>query len=349
MGVRVPDRIADVDELEELLSEPDDALTEMMGRLTGDILVLGAGGKMGPTLARMARRAADRAGTDSSYRKVIAVSRYTNRDAATLLERTGVQTIAADLMDPAQLRLLPDCPNIVFMAGMKFGSSGNEALTWAMNVDLPAMVCRRFPEARFAAFSTGNVNAMAKVTEGGSIETEAPGPVGEYAMSCLGRERIFEHYSRTTGLRASILRLSYAVEMRYGVLLDTALKVWNGIPVDLVMGNMPAIWQRDANSQALRSLEHAASPATVINITGPEFLSVRQIALRFGREFDRQVVFTGTERGEALLSCTQKAQALFGYPSIPVEQVIQWTADWVKHGGTTLNKPTHYETTDGKF
>jgi nucleoside-diphosphate-sugar epimerase len=297
----------------------------------------------------MARRAADRAGSASSARKVIAVSRYTSRETAAQLERTGVQTITADLLDPTQLQLLPDCPNIVFMAGMKFGSTGNEALTWAMNVDLPAMVCRRFPDARFAAFSTGNVNAMAKVTEGGSVETDTPGPVGEYAMSCLGRERIFEHYSRTTGLRASILRLSYAVEMRYGVLLDTALKVYNGTPVDLVMGNMPAIWQRDANSQALRSLEHAASPATVINITGPEFLSVRQLALRFGKEFNRKVVFTGTERGEALLSCTHKSQALFGYPLVTTEQVIQWTADWVRRGGTTLNKPTHYETTDGKF
>jgi nucleoside-diphosphate-sugar epimerase len=349
MTVRMPQRIADIDELEELLSEPDEALIDSFDRTHGDIMVLGAGGKMGPTLARMARRAADRGGGTSASRRVIAVSRYSDPRAAQQLKKFGVETISCDLMEEQQLNALPDCPNIVYMAGMKFGSSGNQPLTWAMNVDLPARVCRRFASARFAAFSTGNVNAMAKVTRGGSLETDEPGPVGEYAMSCLGRERMFEHAARTSGTPVSILRLSYAVEMRYGVLLDTAEKVFHGHPVDLNMGNLVAIWQRDANAQALRSLEHASCPALILNITGPEFLSVRQLALRFAEEFGRPPVFAGEERGEALLSCTQKSQALFGYPFTPIEKVIQWTADWVKRGMPTLKKPTHYETTDGKF
>ncbi len=342
----IPSRIADVAELEELLSDPTPGVIATMSKLLGDIVVLGAGGKMGPTLARMAKRASVQAG---SSRRVIAVSRFTQGKLRHDLEQAGVETISCDLLDPGSLKELPEAENIVFMAGMKFGASNNAALTWAMNVDLPAMVCRRYAGSRFVAFSTGNVYPLAPVTSGGSLETDDPGPVGEYAMSCLGRERVFEHYAAMHNNPVSIIRLSYAVEMRYGVLLDTALKVFRGEPVDLNMGNMMAIWQGDANAQSLQAFEHASTTPNIINITGPELLSVKQVAIRFASIFGKPVTYHGEERGIALLSCTQKAQKLFGYPTVTIDRVMELTADWVSRGGTTLNKPTHFETTDGKF
>ena len=338
--------IHDAAELEDRLSEPTPGVVATMRRLQGDILVLGVGGKMGPTLARMAKRATDLAGVQ---RRVIAVSRFSKGGLEAELQSHGIETRRCDLLDPDQLDSLPDAPHIVYMAGMKFGATGNESLTWAMNAHLPGLVCRRFRRSRIVAFSTGNVYPLAPVTSGGSLETDPLNPVGEYAMSCLGRERIFEHYSRTLGIPVSIIRLSYAVEMRYGVLIDIASRVFAEEPIDLTMGNMVAIWQADANAMSLQAFDHAASPPFVVNVTGPEILSVRQVASEFGRLLDREVRFAGVESGVALISNARKAQMLFGYPAVPISSVIAWCAEWVARGGETLGKPTHFETTDGKF
>ncbi len=333
-----------VDALEEQLSAPTPAAAEALARSPGDLLVLGVAGKMGPTLARMAQRAL--AGTG---RRVIGVARFSDPAVQRKLDGWGIQTIACDLLDEAALARLPDAANVMFMAGMKFGSTGNEPLTWAMNAHLPAMVCRRFRGSRIAAFSTGNVYGLSPLTGGGSIEADAPNPVGEYAMSCLGRERMFQHFSRADGTPASILRLNYATELRYGVLVDLAQKVWGNVPVDLAMGNFNVIWQGDANAMALASFAQAASPAFVLNLAGPETLSVRRVCQQFGRLMGRDVQFVGAEAPDALLNNGQLGHRLYGYPRIGVEQMILWTADWVARGGPTLNKPTHFEARSGKF
>ncbi len=340
--------IRDIADLEELLSRPTPDAIEEIAELKGDILILGAGGKMGPTLARMAKRASDASG---AARRVIAVSRFGRIEHEKVLQAVGVETIRCDMLDPIQLAALPDAPNIVFMAGMKFGSTGNAPLTWAINVELPAMVCRRFPRGRFAVFSTGNVYPLAPLASGGSLETDEPGPVGEYAMSCLGRERVFEHHSISAGIPVSIIRLSYAVEMRYGVLVDIAGKALRGesIDLDLSMGSFCAIWQADANAMALQSLTCASSPPYIVNVTGPELLSVRDFALRFGELFNKPVTVIGTESSLALISNTKKSQKLFGYPAVNIGRVVEWTANWLLRGGESFNKPTHFETTDGRF
>jgi nucleoside-diphosphate-sugar epimerase len=338
--------IRNISDLEESLSDPTLAAVDAMGRLEGDVLILGIGGKMGPTLGRMARRASDMAGIK---RQIIGVSRFSKDGLETDLQAHGIETVACDLLDPEALDRLPDAPNIIYMAGMKFGSTGNEALTWAMNAHLPSLVARRFCKSRIVAFSTGNVYPLVPVTRGGSTEEDPPQPVGEYAMSCLGRERILEHFSRTLQIPMAILRLSYAVEMRYGVLADIATQVLNELPIDLTMGSFVAIWQADANAMALQAFDHVASPPTVLNLTGPEILSVRQVSAEFGRLLGREVRFTGEESGRALISSARRAHDLFGYPRVPIAQVIRWTADWVSRGGESLNKPTHFETTDGKF
>jgi len=328
------------------LSRPTPGVIETIATLEGDILILGAGGKMGPTLARMAKRAADAVG---KKRRVVAVSRFTQPGAEAALSAHGVETMRCDMLDQTRLDALPDAPNIVFMAGMKFGSSGNPAHTWAMNVELPSMVCRRFPTGRYAVFSTGNVYSLAPAAGGGSVESDLPGPIGEYAMSCIGRERIFEYHSLIGEMRVSIIRLSYSVEMRYGVLIDIATRVFRGEPVDLTMGNLCAIWQGDANAMGLQSLSCADSPPSIVNVTGPEILSVREIAHRFGEIFNKNVVLAGSESGSALISDTTKMVGLYGRPIVPIDNVIEWTAHWVSAGCETLNKPTHFEKTDGRF
>ena len=333
-------------DLDERLSDPSAGVVETMGRLDGDLLILGIGGKMGPTLGRMAKRASDMAG---AKRKIIGVSRFSTEGLTSELRAQGIETVTCDLLDTEALDRLPDAPNILYMAGMKFGSTGNVALTWAMNAHLPGLVARRFRHSRIVAFSTGNVYPLVPVIQGGSTEEDPPQPVGEYAMSCLGRERIFEHYSRTLQIPIAMLRLSYAVEMRYGVLADIASKVLNDQPIDLTMGSLVAIWQGDANAMALQSFNHVSTPPTVLNLTGPEILSVRQVAAEFGRLLDRELRFTGAESGNALISSAGRAHGLFGYPQVPISQVIRWTADWVSRGGESLGKPTHFETTDGKF
>jgi nucleoside-diphosphate-sugar epimerase len=338
--------IADVDALELLLSEPSESTVQALGELTGDILILGCGGKMGPTLARMAKRASDAAGIS---RRVVAASRFSTSNLPHRLNSWGIETLSGDLLDPAFLRGLPDAQNVVYMAGMKFGSTGQESLTWAMNSFLPGLVADRFRNSRIAAFSTGNVYGLSPASRGGSQESDELKPVGEYAMSCLGRERIFEHFSRTAGVKTAILRLNYSTELRYGVLVDIAQRVHAGQPIALSMGYLNSIWQADANAMSLQSLLHAETPAFIVNIAGPETLIVRRIAEEFARRFKKQVQFDGTESSDALLSNAQKAYALFGKPRMTIEKMLDWIADWVERGGETLSKPTHFENRAGRF
>ena len=342
----VPAAIRDENMLEDLLSTPTPAVVEMMRQLQGDILVLGVGGKMGPSLARMAKRASEQAGIE---RRVIGVSRFGGDGLEAKLHAQDVETIRCDLLDPDALAALPDAPNIVYMAGMKFGATDNEPLTWAMNSYLPGMVCQKFKNSRIVAFSTGNVYGLTPLHSGGSVETDDCAPVGDYAMSCLGRERIFAHFSRTLEIPIALIRLNYAVEMRYGVLLDVAQRVWFGKPVPLNMAMANVIWQADANAHSLLAFAHCAHPPFVVNATGPETLSIRRVAEYFAQAFGKQPHFEGEEAHQALLSNAQLSHSLFGYPTVPVQQILQWTADWVQRDGPTLNKPTHFEVRNGKF
>ena len=332
-----------LNELEDRLSEPTPAVVAALNALDGDLLILGAAGKMGPTLARMARRAL------GSARRVIAVSRFSEPTSRAALEVAGVETIAADLLDVDALLSLPDVQNIVFMAGMKFGATGNEPLTWAMNSFLPGLICQRFPSSRIAAFSTGNVYPLTPLSQGGSMETDPPGPVGEYAQSCLGRERIFQYFSNAHATPVSILRLNYAVELRYGVLCDIARKVWEGAPISVAMGAVNVVWQGDASAWALQSLALASSPATILNLAGPEQLSVRRVAEQLGKLLGREPIFEGIESTHALLSSGQKVHRALGYPTVAIEQLLEWTAEWITSGGPTSGKPTKFEVRDGKF
>jgi len=338
--------IRDVTELEDVLSEPTQGVIETLRSLEGDIIVLGVGGKMGPTLARMARRASDLGNVE---RRIIGVSRFSSSKLEAQLQSWGIETLRCDMLDRKQLANLPDAVNIVFMAGMKFGSTGQESLTWAMNSYLPGMVCERYAHSRIAAFSTGNVYGLIPVSEGGSREEHSPNPVGEYAISCLGRERIFEHFSRTNGTKVSLIRLNYATELRYGVLLDIAERVFLGSPVPLSMGYLNAIWQADACAMSLQSLAYTSSPPNIINIAGPELLSVRDVAQEFGKLFNKSVRFEGHESPDALLSNGEKAYGLFGRPRVSAEHMMAWIADWVSRGGATLAKPTHFEERSGRF
>ena len=342
----VPATISGVEHLEDLLSEPTAAAVDAMRRVGGDLVVLGVAGKMGPTLARMARRATDLAGVP---RRIIGVSRFSAPGQERSLQRHGIETIRCDLLDEEAISRLPDADNVIFMAGRKFGSTGDEPLTWAMNTYLPALVCRRYPASRIVAFSTGNVYGLRRAGTGGSVETDAPRPLGEYAMSCLGRERMFEHFSRALGIPTVLVRLNYAVEMRYGVLADLAQRVMADDPIDLTMGYFNAIWQGDANAMAIALLRHAASPALVVNVAGPEELRVRETCETLGRLLDRTVRFAGQEAPDALLSNGTLARSLCGEPRVDAQQLVRWTADWVRRGGVSLDKPTHFESREGKF
>ena len=338
--------IADEVQLDELLSEPSQRVVETLAELEGDIVVLGVGGKMGPTLARMVRRAVELTG---GSRRVIGVSRFTDPAHEAALQAHGVETIRCDLLDDAEVSRLPLVPNVIFMAGRKFGSSGAESLTWAMNCLVPAAVCRHFKASRIVAFSTGNVYGLTGIGRGGSRETDVPRPVGEYAMSCLGRERVFEHFSRTRGTRVAILRLNYAVEMRYGLLVDLARRVLAGEPIDLAMGYVNVIWQADANQMALCALAHAASPPLVLNLAGPEEVSVRQASESLASALGRSATFTGAESPDALLSNGSRGWSLLGAPRVDVARLIDWTADWLGRGRATSGKPTHFESREGRF
>jgi dTDP-4-dehydrorhamnose reductase len=338
--------IADVEQLEDLLSAPTPAVVESMRRLKGDVLILGVGGKMGPSLARMVRRASAEANVQ---RRVIGVSRFSSGGIERQLRQWGISTLAADLLNREDLSRLPDVENVIYMAGMKFGSSGNEALTWAMNTYLPGMVCERFAHSRIAAFSTGNVYGLVPADGGGSVESDFPNPLGDYAMSCLGRERIFQYFSEVMRIPLALLRLNYAVETRYGVVLDVAKRIAEGQAVDVSMGYVNVIWQGDANAMAVLSLEQAVSPGKILNIAGPEVLRIAEVAEEIGKLLGKPVKFTGVEAEDALLSNASEAYGLFGKPRVGAKQVIRWVADWVKRGGETLKKPTHFEARDGKF
>lgn len=335
-----------VRELEEQLSLPLEADVAAVSSLHGDVLILGAGGKMGPSLARLARRAILQSGRK---KRVIAVARFSDPAVRNDLEGHGIETVARDLLEPGALGQLPDVENVIFMAARKFGTSGCEHLTWAMNSFLPGLVAERFRNSRIVAFSTGNVYGLQPVSEGGATESTPPLPAGEYAQSALGRERMFEYGSHEWGTPVALLRLNYAVELRYGVLVDIGLAVFNRQPVNLQMGYVNVIWQQSANSACLRSFALCQSPPLVLNITGPETLSVRQIAEEFGHLFKVEPHFTGTESDVAILSNAQKAVSLFGLPTVPPSQIIEWVAHWLTKGGMLLNKPSHFEVQDGKF
>jgi nucleoside-diphosphate-sugar epimerase len=340
------DSIHNLEQLGERLSQPAPEVVEAMRRLEGDIIVLGVAGKMGPSMARMARRASDLAGVE---RRVIGVARFSAQGVEHELQRQGVETIRCDLLDEAALRRLPDMPNVLYLAGMKFGATGQESLTWAMNTHLPAIVCHKYARSRIVALSTGNVYGLAPATGGGSLEMDTPAPVGEYAMSCLGRERIFEHFSRTLGTRVALLRLNYACDLRYGVLVDLAQKVMAGAPVDLGMSWFNTIWQGDANAMTLRCFEQAAAPPLALNVTGPETLNVRETCDKLGKLLGRKPVFAGVELPTALLSNSRQASDLFGRPRVSADELIAWVAAWLLQDGQTLNKPTHFEARDGRF
>jgi hypothetical protein len=333
-------------ELDELLSRPSESVLAALGRAPGDIVILGAGGKMGPSLSRMARRAADALGDG---RRVIAVSRWSDERAAAELRAHGVETFRCDLLDWGEVARLPDAPNVIFMAGQKFGTRDAPAMTWAMNVLVPAIAAERYASSRIVAFSTGNVYPLVPVALGGAREDHALAPVGEYAMSCVGRERMFEHAAARHGTRSVLVRLNYAIALRYGVLTDLALRVAREEPVDLAMGYVNVIWQGDANARALAALPLASAPPLVLNVTGPETLSVRALASRFGELLGRRPVLRGGEAPDALLSSSAASDAIFGPPAVRVERMLEWTADWIRAGGELLGKPTSYERRTGDF
>jgi hypothetical protein len=344
-GRPLPETIRDVEQLEDLLSEPTPSVIDTFGRLDGDLILLGVAGKMGPTLARMARRASDATGV---RRRIIGVARFSSGGEEDL-QRHGIETIRCDLLDPAQLDRLPEAANVIYMAGMKFGATGQEALTWAMNAFLPGMVSQRYHRSKIVAFSTGNVYGLTPVHLGGSVESDPLQPQGEYALSCVGRERIFEHFSRSLSISMALLRLNYATEMRYGVLVDIAQRIQAGQPIELTMGHLNAIWQADANAMTLCAFDHVANPPAVLNLAGPELLSVRRVAEELGCLLGQPPRFYGAEASAALLSNGQRAHRLFGYPRVSAGQMIAWIADWLCRGGLTLAKPTHFEVRDGRF
>lgn len=331
------------DDLEEALSRPTPSLVRVLDGVPGDLLVLGAGGKMGPSLARMAKRA-------DPARRVIAVSRWANDGAQRTLERHGVETIRADLLDPRALTALPDATNVVFMAGQKFGTSANPALTWAMNAGVPAFASERYARARTVVFSTGNVYPLTPPERGGARESDAPAPVGEYAASCLARERLYAAAALRHGTPVAIVRLNYAHDLRYGVLTDLALRVAHRQPIDLAMGFVNVIWQGDANAFALAALSRAAAPDPfVVNVAGPTVLRVRDLALALGTRLGVVPELRGSEAPDALLSNGTRMRELLDEPLLPLDTLLDWVADWIARGGRLLDKPTAFERRDGRF
>jgi nucleoside-diphosphate-sugar epimerase len=328
------------------LLEPSDALIRDMTAIKGDIIILGAGGKMGPGIARLAKQAAERSGIN---KKIIAVSRFSETGVQEELEQEGIETISADLLEDEQLNALPEVKNVLYLAGTKFGTSGNASFTWAMNSYLPGRVARKFRDSNIVVFSTGNVYPLTPVTLGGATEHCAPEPVGEYAQSCLGRERLFQYYASKYHTPLLIYRLNYANDVSYGVLLEIAKNVKAGKPVELGMGSVNVIWQGDAAEIAIRSLLHCASPAKLLNVTGPETLSVRWIAEEFGRMFGQTPSFMNEELPTALLSNAAESFRLFGYPRVPVKQIMELLAAWLLQDGKISGKETHFQERKGKF
>jgi nucleoside-diphosphate-sugar epimerase len=340
------DLVESIEELERRLSEPSEADRTFMRDLEGDIIILGAGGKMGPSLAKLAKRAAEETGV---RKRIMAVSRFTSEGARRDLEASGVEIISCNLLNPAEVGQLPQCENVLYLAGRKFGSTGRPDLTWAMNAISPALAGYRYRGSRIVVFSTGNVYGLSDVASGGSRESDTVCPVGEYAQSCLARERIFEYHSNEYKTECLIFRLNYAVDLRYGVLVDVAQKVHSGEPVDITVPAFNAIWQRDANSYALRALGLCASPPRILNATGAETLAVADVARSFAAEFGLQCRLQGQEGSRALLSNASLCHSLLGPPSVSLLTLKTWVADWVMKGGENLAKPTHFEVVDGSY
>jgi nucleoside-diphosphate-sugar epimerase len=338
----LPDTIPDIAALDELLCRPSQALIDDLQKLDGDIMILGVAGKMGPTLAGLAKAALP-------HRRVIGVARFSDASAKAWLEARGIETLSCDLLDEAAIKALPKVKNIVFMAGRKFGAEGDLSLTWAMNAHVPALVAQAFAGSRVVAFSTGCVYPFVAVNGKGADETLAPDPPGEYAQSCVGRERMFEYFSRQFATPGRLFRLNYAIDMRYGVLHDIATKIVGGKPIDVRLGHVNFIWQGDASSQALRCLAYCDMPTSPINVSGHEILSVRDLAVKLGARLGREPVIVGTEEPTAWLTDTSQAVKLFGRPIVDTERLIAWTADWVARAMPSLGKPTKYEVRDGRY
>ena len=338
----LPNTIVDVTALDDLLCRPSQALIDDLGKVDGDIMILGVAGKMGPTLAGLASAAAP-------GRRVIGVARFSDPSIEDWLRRRGVETIHCDLLDEAAVGALPKVANIVFMAGRKFGAEGDPSLTWAMNAHVPAIVAQAFRGSRIVAFSTGCVYPFVPVDGEGADEATAPNPPGEYAQSCVGRERMFEYFSQKFSTPGRLFRLNYAIDMRYGVLHDIATKVFSGTPIDVNLGHVNFIWQGDAASQALRCLAHCDTPTSAINVSGDEIVAVRDLAASFGKLLGREPVITGKEEPTAWLTNTQQAVELFGPPVVDTARLITWTADWIARAMPSLGKPTKYEVRDGRY
>lgn len=338
----LPDVLNSEEELDNFLAMPSQKLTNELAALSGDILILGVGGKMGPTLARLARNAAP-------DKRIIGVARFSETGLEKQLADHNIETIKADLLDRKALTALPDAANVIFMAGRKFGSSGSEELTWAMNTHVPALVAERYCNARIVSFSTGCVYPFVPVTSQGATEETPLDPPGEYAQSCVGRERMFQYFSGIYGTKGAIIRLNYAIDMRYGVLADIAGKVLRGDEIDVTTGHVNVIWQGDANSQVLRALGHCTSPPNILNISGPEMISVRWVATTFAGMLGKTANIVGQEAKSGWLTNNTKSAALFGYPSVPLKKMMDWTADWVARGQRSLGKKTSFEVRDGKY
>lgn len=341
-----PQRIESEDQLDHEISFPYQEVVETVSRTEGDFMILGAGGKIGPSLALMLKRAVEQAGTG---KRVVAVDLFPEEGTSRQLSSRGIETVTCDLLEPKSVRSLPEIENIFFLAGRKFGSTGRESLTWAMNTLLPGHVAAAFPGSRIVAFSTGCVYPMVSAESAGSKETDPPGPVGEYAQSCLGRERMFEHHSLTRNTPVCLIRLNYAIDLRYGVLLDLAKRVRSRQPVDLTMSHVNVIWQGDVNARVIQALDLCVSPPRVLNVTGPETISVRWLAEQFGKHFHVRPAFEGEPAETMWLSNASQSFQLFGSPHVSLETMINWVVHWVEIGGRDLQRPTHFEVHDGKF
>jgi len=333
-------------ELEARLAQPSEALIQDLSRVEGDIIILGVGGKMGPSLARLAKNAINEGGLN---KRVIGVSRFSSEDARRELEEAGVETISCNLLNDDELFQLPETANVIYMAGNKFGTTGKEHFTWAMNTYLPGRVAEMYKDSRIVVFSSGNIYPFMPYGSGGANESVAPEPIGEYAQSTLGRERIFEYHSHKNGTPMLFYRLNYAIDMRYGVLLEIAKAVNEQRAINLAMGHANVIWQGDANSMALRCLTECSNPPAIMNITGPETLSVRWVAEQFAQRFGKEALLEGVESEKALLNNASKSHKRFGYPKVSLQQLLDWTAEWVQEGGATWNKPTGFQERKGKF
>ena len=341
-----PDQITSEQQLEELLAAPSAELVDFMRRIDGDIMILGIAGKVGVSLGHQAVNAVRMAGVN---KKIIGVARFSKPESRTQLEQWGVETISCDFMDPEAVKKLPQVKNIIFMAGRKFGTDGSEDQTWMMNTVVPAYIGSHFRNSRIVVFSTGCVYPLVGINSCGCDETVRPEPVGEYSQSCLGRERVFEYYANTCGTEVLLFRLNYAVDLRYGVLHDIAMNIKNGVPVDNTVGFFNVIWQGDVNSCALLALEHCASPAAILNVTGPEIVSVEKAASMMGKIMDMPVTFRSEPGNKCYLNDAAQMCRKFGYPRVSLEQMIRWQAAWIANGGVSIGKPTHFEVNNGKF